>query len=67
VNIGPGIPERRKDIYGHVRMGVFSGIGAPLMCLMKNLEALWNPVPLDCLITGEQGATCVHGYPDDLT
>ena len=31
VNIEPGIPERRTDIYGHVRMGVFSGIGDPLM------------------------------------
>ena len=26
-----GVPERRTDIYGHVRMGVFLGIGASLM------------------------------------
>ena len=31
VPIDSGISERRTDIYGHVRMGVFSGIGAPLM------------------------------------
>ena len=29
--IGPGIPERRTDINGQVRMGVFSDIGASLM------------------------------------
>ena len=31
VNIVPGIPERRTDIYGHARMDVFSGIVASLM------------------------------------
>ena len=31
VNIVPGIQERRTDILGHVCMGVFSGIGDPLM------------------------------------
>jgi len=31
VNIGPGIQERHTDIYGHVCMGDFSDIGAPLM------------------------------------
>ena len=31
VPIDAGIPERRTDIYRHVHMGVFSGIGASLM------------------------------------
>ena len=36
VNIVPGILERRTDIYGHVRMGVFLGIGPPLMSRMEH-------------------------------
>ena len=35
VNIVPGIQERHTDIYGHVCMGVFLGIGAPLMAARK--------------------------------
>ena len=60
VPIDSGIPERRTDINGHVRMGVFSGIGASLM-MLQYYRDLWEKrshliAPLTDLI-GECGET----------
>ena len=44
VNVVSGIPERRTDIYGHVCMDVFSGIGVPLMeVLMQVVREVLDP------------------------
>ena len=47
VNIVSGIPEHRTDIYGHVRMGIFSGIGASLM-KMQSRDNLTRHDGLTC-------------------
>ena len=49
VPIDSDIPERCTEIYGHVGMGVFSGIGAPLMYLAVGqlVEAMLCLTPND--------------------
>ena len=67
MNIVPGIQERRTDIYGHVWMGVFLDIGAPLMFLHFNgdgdaLEQLCIDMVSILYLTQEPYCTITEGF-----